>query len=129
MVFANSEIQNGNAFAFVVGVGGNSTAADVVRGQDVEEDEEQENDLLEKHFNLTMILIVLLTVASIILFLQCGIKKTVTWTDSANIALMMFVYGFPYILAIPSIWDKAVKQVSNHLAEGNVLVKNLDAVE
>ena len=56
-----------------------------------------------------MILIVLLSVASVILFLQCGIKKTVTWTDSANIALMMFVYGFPYILAIPSIWDKAVK--------------------
>ena len=76
-----------------------------------------------------MILIVLLCVSSAILFLQCGIKKTVTWTDSANIALMMFVYGFPYILAIPSIWDKAVRQVCNHLADGNVLVKNLDAVE
>ena len=40
MVFANSMIQSGNGFAFVIGVGGNSTAADVVRGQDVEEDEE-----------------------------------------------------------------------------------------
>ena len=35
---------------------------------------------------------------------------------------MMFGYGFPYILSIPSIWDKALRNVSRHLEEGNVKV-------
>jgi len=33
----------------------------------------------------------------------------ITWEHSANIAVLMFVYGFPYILAIPAIWDIALR--------------------
>ena len=49
-----------------------------------------------------------LTFASAFLFVQCGLNEVIDWKTSANIAVMMFVYGFPYILVIPAIWDLAL---------------------
>ena len=51
------------------------------------------------------------------------------WITSANIALMMFGYGFPYIMAIPAIWDKALRNTSRQLLEGNVKVRHEDSIE
>ena len=48
---------------------------------------------------------------------------------SGNIALMMLVYGFPYILSIPSIWDMAMNAAKNQLLDHDVLVQNPDAIE
>jgi len=42
---------------------------------------------------------------------------------------MMFGYGFPYILAIPAIWDKALRNTARQLEEGHVKVQNMDSIE
>ena len=42
---------------------------------------------------------------------------------------MMFVYGFPYILAIPAIWDIALRNTARQLKEGRVVVQSLDTIE
>ena len=42
---------------------------------------------------------------------------------------MMFGYGFPYILAIPAIWDKALRNVTRHLRQHNVEVRHQDSIE
>lgn len=74
--------------------------------------------------NILQIMICMLILFSGLLLIQCGIHKEMDWITSGNVALMMFGYGFPYILAIPSIWDKALKHTSRQLADGNVKVQN-----
>ena len=95
----------------------------------MEEDAGEENDLMDKHMNILQIFICFLILGSGLLLVQCGIHQNIDWVDSGNIALMMFGYGFPYILAIPSIWDKALRNTVRHLEEGNVKVQYHDAVE
>lgn len=41
----------------------------------------------------------------------------------------MFVYGYPYILSIPTIWDRALKHTAKNLREKNVEVIHMDAIE
>mmetsp|Transcript_18034 Transcript_18034/g.22579 ORF Transcript_18034/g.22579 Transcript_18034/m.22579 type:complete len:136 (+) Transcript_18034:899-1306(+) len=65
-----------------------------------------------------------------LVLIQCAISIDVSWQQSANIALMMFVYGFPYILAIPAIWDLAQRNsAKNFLTHGNIEVQNMEAIE
>lgn len=45
-----------------------------------------------------------------------------------NVAAMMIVYGFPYILVIPSVWDIAMRNTSRHLNTTNIEVKSLDSI-
>jgi len=78
--------------------------------------------LLDKHRNILMIFICMLILASGLLLIQTGIHKNISWVDSGNVALMMFGYGFPYILAIPAIWDKALRNTTRHLEEHGIKV-------
>ena len=71
----------------------------------------------------------MLSFASAFLLVQCGLSERIEWSTSATISIMMFVYGFPYILAIPSVWDIALRNTAKHLLDGNVLVQNLDSIE
>jgi len=64
-----------------------------------------------------------------LLLVQCSISVEISWFTSANIAAMMFVYGFPYILAIPSIWDVALRNTAKQMRDSNVEVQNLDSIE
>ena len=122
VLFAQSRVSQGDAHAIVLAVGDSSTAAVWSKNRELEEDTGEENDLMHKHMNILSIFICLLILASGLLLIQCGIHRKIDWIDSGNIALMMFGYGFPYILAIPSIWDKALRNVARHLEEGNVKV-------
>lgn len=106
-----------------------SSAAAKLRAIEIEEEQAEDNDLLDKHSQIVTIFIVVLVIASILVFLQCGLNVDVPWVDSGNIALMMFVYGFPYILAIPSIWDIALRNTANQLKEGKVIVQSLDTID
>lgn len=75
------------------------------------------------------IIVVILMLFSGVLLIQCGISETIDWITAANIAIMMFVYGYPYILSIPSIWDRALKHTTKNLREKNVEVINMDSIE
>ena len=119
----------GNASCFVLAVGDMSSAAAKLRSIEIEEAQAEDNDLLDKHNSIVTILIVVLLLASILIFVQCGLNIDVPWVDSGNIALMMFVYGFPYILAIPAIWDIALRNTARQLKEGRVVVQSLDTIE
>ena len=124
VLFSQSKILTGSAQALVIAVGANSSAHVWYSTREIEEDHEGDNDLQEKHSNLVQILVVVLMLFSGVLLVQCGMSKNIDWVTAANIAIMMFVYGFPYILSIPSIWDRALKHTSRNLLEKNVMVKN-----
>lgn len=128
VIFSQSKIIVGSCFAFVLAVGDHSTLANKSVALDNEIDVEDHNDLQDKANNIVVILICVLVFASGILAVQCGISKEIDWQTAGNIACMMFVYGFPYILAIPSIWDIAIRNTSKHLLDGNVQVQNLDSI-
>ncbi len=42
---------------------------------------------------------------------------------------MMFVYGFPYILSIPAIWDVALRNTIKQMHAGKVLVQREETVD
>ena len=102
----------GNANCIVLAVGDCSSAAGKLRAIEIEEAQADDNDLIDKHNSIVTIMIVVLILASLLVFIQCGLNVDVPWVDSSNIALMMFVYGFPYILAIPAIWDIALRNTA-----------------
>ena len=129
VLFSQTVITNGNASAFVLAVGNSSSSAIKVQTQEKEDEGDDQNDLHDKHANIVQILIVVLLFASAFLLVQCGLSKKIEWRDAANISIMMFVYGFPYILAIPSVWDIALRNTARHLLDGNVVVQNLDSIE
>ncbi len=106
--FGGSTCQSGSAYAIVLAVGQYSSQAKNQLAEEIEQDHEEDNDLLEKHANIAQILICVLIIASTLLLIHCSIDGNISWATSANIAAMCFVYGFPYILAIPSIWDVAL---------------------
>lgn len=87
------------------------------------------NDLLDKHFNLLAIFITVLIMACALVLVQCAISVDISWETSTNIAAMVFVYGFPYILAIPAIWDIALRNSAKQFLASNVEVQNLDSIE
>lgn len=122
VIFSQSRISQGSCFAFVLAVGDQSSLANKVIALENEIDVEDNNDLMDKANNIVTILICVLVFSSGILMAQCGISESIDWQTAGNIACMMFVYGFPYILAIPSVWDIAIRNTSRHLLAGNVLV-------
>ena len=75
------------------------------------------------------ILICVLILGSSLAFVQCSISIDIDWITSGNIAIMLFVYGFPYILAIPSIWDIALRNTAAHMRQSHVEVQNLDSID
>lgn len=75
------------------------------------------------------LLLAVLILSAALVFVQCGISADIDWVSSACIAAMMIVNGYPYILSIPAIWDRALKHTARNMLEGNVLVQNEDAIE
>jgi len=49
-----------------------------------------------------------------LVLIQCSLSIDISWESSTNIAVIMFVYGFPYILAIPAIWEITIKNAANN---------------
>jgi magnesium-transporting ATPase (P-type) len=110
-------------------VGPYSSAARNQVAEEVEEDNEDDNDLQDKHTSIAAILICVLIISCTLLLVQCSISAEISWYTSANIAAMVFIYGFPYILAIPSIWDLALVNAARQLKTSNVEVQCHDAIE
>ena len=126
---AQSVVQNGNCYAFILATGNNSSQA--ARAQTIlnEEDGNEEHEMLDKHAQIMTIMFIILFFGSVLFFVQCGLNSDIEWSTAGTIAIMMFVYGFPYILAIPSVWDIALRNISRQLLEHNVNVQNLDSIE
>jgi len=122
-------VYKGDADCIVLAVGNYSSAAVWTNNRENEQDNGEDNDLLDKHMNILQIFICMLILFSGLLLIQCGIHEDMDWLTSANVALMMFGYGFPYILAIPAIWDKALRNTAKRLEERNVKVQNFDSIE
>jgi len=57
-----------------------------------------------------------------LVLIHCAISVDISWESSANIAAMMFVYGFPYTLAVPAIWDMALRSSAKQFLNSNVEV-------
>lgn len=114
--FANSVVIKGNAKAIALAVGDFASASPEVLTEELQED----NDLLENHFNVLQISICVLIMASTLLLIHCAISIDISWEKAGNIAALMFVYGFPYMLAIPAIWDIALRNTAKHFLAGNV---------
>lgn len=129
IAFAGSRIIDGNAYGIALAVGDCSTAKDTISSLEVKEGVEDDHDLLDKHFSVLSIIIVVLLLASVFLFVQCGLNSDISWLTSLNIAVMMFVYGFPYILAIPAIWDVALRNTTKQMLEGRVQVQRPETVD
>ena len=58
---------------------------------------------------------------TLVLFYTVG---SLSWKVSADLAFMLIVYGFPYTLMIPSIWDMVVSGTVNRLMADMVYTKN-----
>lgn len=129
VAFCQSKVYKGDADCIVLAVGNYSSAAVWTNNRENEQDNGEDNDLLDKHMNILQIFICMLILFSGLLLIQCGIHEDMDWLTSANVALMMFGYGFPYILAIPAIWDKALRNTAKRLEERNVKVQNFDSIE
>ena len=127
--FAGTRIISGNAYGFTLAVGDQSTARDFVQSLEVKEGVEDDHDLIDKHFSVLSIFIVVLLIASGLLFVQSGLNSEIGWYTALNVAVMMFVYGFPYILAIPAIWDVALRNTISQLADGKVKVQRQETVD
>lgn len=127
--FSDTHVVQGSAFAIVLAVGSYSTGARAQASKEIDEDHEEDSDLHEEHSNIIQILICVLIMTCTLLLVQCSISVEISWFTSANIAAMMFVYGFPYILAIPSIWDVALRNTAKQMRDSNVEVQNLDSIE
>ena len=50
----------------------------------------------------------LVFIASIAVFVHCMFDSNISWVTAVNVSIMTFVYGFPYMLSVPSIWDIAL---------------------
>lgn len=125
VVFAQSKIIKGNAFAVVLTVGGNSSAARDLkrrRGAPSSLVEEEEYDHLDKHYTVNTIFIVLLVCASSLLVVHCGLSEKIEWLTAILVGSMMLVYGFPYILSVPVIWDMSLNAAKRQMAEAGVRV-------
>ena len=81
---------------------------------------DDDNDLTDKHYNILSIFITILILACGLLVVHCGLSEKIDWMTAGNIAVMMFVYGFPCILSIPSIWDMALRGTAKQLSYNNV---------
>ena len=76
------------------------------------------------------ILVCVLIMVCTLSLVQCAISIDIEWSTAINIAAMLFVYGFPYLLAIPAIWDVAQRNsAKNFLRHGGIEVQNLEAIE
>lgn len=130
LCFANSIVEAGHARVIALAVGEASTAAIRVQENDNLEDKEADKDLADKHANIMQILICVLIMVCTLVLVQCAISIDISWEESAQIATMMFVYGFPYLLAIPAIWDVAQRNSAKNFDRyGNIEVQNLEAIE
>lgn len=129
VLYAGSRIISGNADGIAIAVGDYSSAAARVRSKHVQEDHDESNDLLDKHYNVVSILICALIMASALALIQCKITANIEWSTSINIAVMITVYGFPYILAIPAIWDIALRNTAAQFKTNHVEVLNMDSIE
>ena len=123
-------MSEGNAYAIVLAVGDFSTAATKDQAIDIEEKVADEHDLRDKHANVLSILICVLIMICVLVLLHCTVSIDISWADSANISAMVFVYGFPYILTVPAIWDMALNASKrNYRKNGNIEVRNIEAIE
>ena len=65
-----------------------------------------------------------------LVLVHCSLSIDISWEDSANISITMLVYGFPYLLAIPAIWDIALRNSRRNFERyGNIVVQDEDAIE
>ncbi len=70
----------------------------------------------------------LVVMASIAALVHCMFDSKISWITAVNVTIMTFVYGFPYMLSVPSIWDIALVQASRQLQVNSVNVLNHDAI-
>ena len=54
---------------------------------------------------------------SAVLLMQCIFTDKIDWNRSGLVAGLLLVYGFPYMLAIPSVWDIALKSTVEKMQE------------
>lgn len=64
-------------------------------------------------------LIAVLVMVSALLLIHFTITLDSSWKQSVSVATIVFIYGFPYILAIPAIWDIALyNSIKNYFEHG-----------
>lgn len=85
--------------------------------------------MLDTHSWITQIFLAILILGSAFVFVQSGLNLSIGWGTAASVGLMVLIYGFPYMLAIPSVWDIAIRNTVEQLAGLNVAVKNKDTIE
>ena len=74
-----------------------------------------------------LVLALLLTCTFILVHFTFTLENS--WTKSISITALVLVYGFPYILAIPAIWDIALGSSAKNYELNHIDVKNLDIIE
>ena len=79
VVFAQSKITSGSASCIVLAVGDSSSAKTWQDSRLVEEDQEEDNDLTDKHDSILQLLICVLFLVSGLLLVQCGIRHEIDW--------------------------------------------------
>jgi len=121
--FADSVVHSGEAEMLAIAVGECSTAATQVRANEAEEEENDEHDLDDKHSNILQIMFCVLIMICTLTLVHCSMSYNIYWEQSISIAIIMFVYGFPYVLSIPAIWEIALRNSKrNYERYGNIIV-------
>lgn len=120
--FADSIVMSGKARAIAIAVGDFSTAATTAKATDDEIDiDDNGHDLAQIHADVLQGLFVMLILICGLLIVHSAMSLKTTWEHALNIALVVLVYGFPYILAIPALWSITLRNsAGNFLHNGNI---------
>ena len=63
------------------------------------------------------------------MLIQLLVFGVVEQTTAGIVASLMLVYGFPYMLALPPVWDIAKRNTHKHLNQGEVFVQNIETID
>ena len=129
--FTDSVIQTcgGGLYGVVIAVG-DSRASYANKEEDVVvEDDEKEDEVINAQYSILKALLIFIFVAGVLTLVLFYTLGSLTWKVSADLSFMLIVYGFPYTLMIPSIWDMVVSGTVNRLMADMVYTKNAVSIK
>ena len=129
IVFENSTIASGNAFALVLAVGDTTGEEFILRRGNRKG--EVLSELREKHAIIFTMFLLAVIFISLVLLMQCVLfTNKIDWGHAGLVAGLLLVYGFPYMLAIPTVWQIALRNIVTTMNSGGKLrVMRPDSIE